>query len=151
VAKLRFRPTATSIKEGQVLGRFETEFDFVLRPTRLPLVEPTTATAADGALHSLAALSSGGDRSGVPPVDLNGLWADAQGALLRVETHGPSLLVHEHPHPRTWGAAIGMVTGNSIRGVDFHQVLSSEDLSNAAKQRYNPEVSVGALPISPLP
>jgi hypothetical protein len=141
VAKLHFRPTATSTKAGQVTGFFETEFNFVLRPTRLPLVEPTTATAADGALHSLSASSSGGDRSGVPPVDLNGIWADAQGALLRVETRGPSLLVHEHPHPRTWGAAIGMVTGNSIRGVDFHQVLSSEDLSNAAAQRNNPTVS----------
>lgn len=141
VAKLLFRPTAAP-SAGGVAGILETEFHFVLRPLRSTLIQATTATAADGATHSIAAKASDRDASGMPPVDLRGLWADAQGALVRIETHGPSFIAHEYPHRRTWGTAMGLVSGGTVRGVDFHQVLSQEDVSNAQSQRNNPLVRV---------
>lgn len=78
VAKLTFRPTATQTLKSVVNGVLETEYNFVLRPTRSELVEVTTARAADGATDSLNLLASDRDMSGGPPVDLNGIWADTQ-------------------------------------------------------------------------
>lgn len=141
VAKLHFRSTGATGEPSLVTGILEAEFNIVLSPTRERLVEATTATSADGATTSLASAAASRDVSGMPPVDLRGLWADAQGALVRVESHGPSVLFHEYPHPRTWGSAMGMLQGGNIRGVDFHQVLTAEDVDNAQKQRNNPMVS----------
>ena len=78
VAKLTFRPTAKQHLKSIVRGVLETEFNFVLRPTRSELVEATTAKAADGSTASLGLLASDRDLSGGPPVDLNGIWADTQ-------------------------------------------------------------------------
>jgi hypothetical protein len=141
VASLRFRSTTAVAKSGLVSGLFDANFNFVLRPTRSPLVEPTTAAAADGAgKQSLAAPAAARDVSGAPPVDLNGLWADSHGALMRVETHGPSFIAHEYPHARTWGTAMGVLLGDSIRAVDFHQVVTVQAAEDAEKQRSNPMV-----------
>jgi hypothetical protein len=141
VAHLTFRSTATTSQAGMVAGVLEAQFNMVLRPLRPSLVEPTTATAADGSTRSFSPLTAARETSGAPPVDLNGLWADAQGAVVRVETHGPSFIAHEYPHPRTWGTALGTLLGDSIRGVDFRQVISAQTADDATKLRNNPRVS----------
>jgi hypothetical protein len=76
----------------------------------------------------------------MPPVDLNGLWADARGALVRVETHGPSFIAREHPHPRTWGSVVGVLAGGAVRGVDFRRVVTETDLVAASQRRSSAQV-----------
>jgi len=143
---LKFRSTAsTTAFSKTVRGVLETNFNFVLRLTRPNLVEATTALSADGSTHSLAATVSSRDLSGMPAVDLNGIWADNEGAQVRIETHGPSFIAREYPHPRTWGSAIGVLSGGVVRGVDFRRVVSESDLNAAAQRRNNPQVCAFSL------
>jgi hypothetical protein len=156
VTKLTFTPSTpadpsssemvASSSGSIVSGVLSAEFSFVLRPTRAVPRDPTTATRADGAATSgdgdtsVSSPVASSDRSGLPPLDLTGIWADARGALVRIETHGPSLLLFEYPHPRSWGSAMGMVVGDTIRGVNFMQVVTPSQLSDAKQQRPNPLV-----------
>jgi len=172
VAKLTFEPSS-DVEGGLVSGVFSTDFNFVLRPLRPYLIEPTTATVADGAhlvdaqtvkaaadgtsttftsseYDSSSSSSSSSSKQDatddvlMPPIDVAGLWADANGALVLVETHGPSFLAIQYPHARTWGAARGVIVGNVIRGVDFQQVLSQQDVLDARRQRSTPWADLSA-------
>ncbi len=59
---------------------------------------------------------------------------------MRIETHGPSFIAREYPHPRTWGSVTGLLAGNVIRNVDFRRVLTDANLEEAAKRRVPAEV-----------
>ena len=87
--------------EGYNSGVFATTFNIVLRPLR-----PSE------------------DVSSTPPVDLNGYWSDQLGGLINVQSVGDSFIATEYPHPRRWGTIQGSVYGNTIRGVNFHHIVS---------------------------
>lgn len=148
VAKLQFVPSQHSSTPSNGLlirGGFATTFNFVLSPTHVSPTEPTTASAGDGNTASISDKASAVDISGVPPIDINGLWADAQGGLIRIETHGPSFIAHEYPHARSWGTALGALTGNVIRNVDFLKVVSVEEETDAMNQQFTSSVSAETL------
>lgn len=62
----------------------------------------------------------------MPPIDISGIWADEiTGGLIRIERNtgsASSVIAHEYPHMRTWGTLLGVMVGNTIRGVNFRQV-----------------------------
>eukprot|EP01038_Epipyxis_sp_PR26KG_P006767 gene6767-9268_t len=107
VANLIFRNTSgykNDIK-GDIRGYFETSFDITLQS-----LHPNTPTSAQTVK----------DISDVPPINVNGLWADADsGALVSVITHGNTFVASEYPHPRSWGIVYGIIQGNFIRNINF--------------------------------
>jgi hypothetical protein len=73
-------------------------------------------------LLTLQPLRKSPDGSGsahVPALNLTGFWADDEGALIRVDTHGHMFFAAQYPHVRTWGSVWGNLRGDTIAGVDF--------------------------------
>ena len=131
VAKLSFVADATYANDNEVSGFFRTKYNFVLSPVRPIALEPTTDSPG----------TASADESSTPPLDIDGLWADMKtGALVKVETHGSSFIVAEYPHARTWGTAMGVIIGNTIRGVDFKQLWSLDEIEGARNQVSSPKL-----------
>ena len=62
-----------------------------------------------------------------PAIDIDGKWIDSQGGFIQIETKGNNFWAIEYPHPRSWAIVNGVITGNTIRGVDFYSAMNILD------------------------
>ena len=94
--------------DGMKYGYFTGEFDIVMTAMR-----PNKDTA-DGDLTS---------------VDVDGVWLDEGGGLIKIESKGNHFHASQVPHQRTWGSVTGVFDGDTIRGVNFltPSAISSSD------------------------
>lgn len=60
----------------------------------------------------------------VPAMNLTGVWAESDGGLVKVESDGTTFIAIEYPHARKWGTVAGVLSGDTIRGVDFRSAAS---------------------------
>ena len=63
-------------------------------------------------------------------IGIEGAWFDNYGKSILIETFGSLFTAIEIPHVRTWGAIMGLISGNTIFGADFRHGFSLSAVSN---------------------
>ena len=131
VIDLLFKRKAMNIyemKHQMILGHFETKFDIVMKSLR-PNLDTVTG-------------------SNIPAMDINGLWADENGGLVVIETDGNKFHATQYPHMRSWGSVVGMLSGDTIRGVNFLTPSSSSAaLQRKSATTTNKDTNAETMPI----
>lgn len=137
VATLIFKPangvnaTLDFFSGVPISGHFEAKYNMVLQPVLSSVSGPT------------------------PALDLRGLWTERAGGLINVETlDGKFFVATEYPHQRSWGTVVGIVSDDTIRGVDFKSSLGRDATINADANigqkyvDYHPDssIEIGFLP-----
>ena len=119
-------PDIGNYVKGKVLGHFDAIYDVVLKSKR-----PNLDT---------------GKGAVMPAMDIDGLWADENGGLIKVETEGNMFHAAQYPHSRSWGTVMGTLSGDTIRGVDFTSAQSSATLMKKSFTTMSDETSQSTMP-----
>jgi len=98
--------------DSYIQGTFHSNFSIVLKPIR-----------------SFESTFEGSNifNQSEPPVDINGVWTASDGGYVKIETNGDIFQAVEYPHPRSWGTVSGLLSGDTIYGVDFRSSVEFQD------------------------
>ena len=98
--------------DSYIQGTFHSNFSIVLKPIR-----------------NLESTFEGSNifNQSETPVDINGVWTASDGGYVKIETNGDIFQAVEYPHPRSWGTVSGLLSGDTIYGVDFRSSVEFQD------------------------